>query len=181
MRSNAKSVIEKRLIKALAKTMRDAPKVLGNEGEKAILENFASESYEGKKWEPVYKKKRNYPILIGRTRKLIGAATRSYKGYFKGFFYGGKLKWSIDGVVYAKIHNNGGIIKKKKRTVTQNFKIKKDGSFRYAKLKHANFQREVTIGKHTINMPKRQFIGLSPKFINRLKLKFNQMLQFNLR
>lgn len=183
MRSNARTIIEKKLIKVLAKTMRDAPKALGNEGQKAILENFATESYEGKKWAARKKTKKanGKPILIGRTRKLIGAARRSYKGYFKGFFYGGKLKWSIDGVVYAKIHNNGGVIKKKKRTVTQNFKIKKDGSFRYAKLKHSNFQMDVNIGKHKINMPKRQFIGLSPKFINRLKLKFNQILQYNLR
>lgn len=178
MKSNVRTVIEKRLIKALAKTMRDAPNELGLEGRRAILENFKTESFEGKKWVPRKKTKKanGNPILIGRTRKLIGAARRAFKG-----FNNGRLKWSIDGVVYAAIHNNGGIIKKKKRTVTQNFKIKADGSYRYAKLKHANFQREVNIGKHTIKMPERKFIALSPKFINRLKLKFNQMLTHNLR
>lgn len=181
MRSNIKSVIERRLVKALAKTMRDAPKVLGNEGQKMILENFSTQSYEGKPWRKTLNKKKRSPILIGKTRKLITAARRAYKGYFKGMFWGGKLKWSIDGVIYASIHNKGGFIKIKKRTAIQNFKIKKDGSYRYSKLKNANFQREVTIGKHYINMPKRQFIGISPKFINRLKKRFNDILTQNLK
>ena len=59
MRSNARTIIEKKLIKVLARTMRDAPKALGNEGQKAILENFATESYEGKKWAARKKLVRN--------------------------------------------------------------------------------------------------------------------------
>lgn len=134
-KSNTKKVIEKRLISALKKTMKDAPKVLGNEGQVAILENFKTQSYEGKKWKYVKSKKKKGPILVGRTRRLIGAARRSFKGANNG-----RIKWSIDGVVYAAIHNNGE-------------------------------------GK----MPKRQFIGKSQKFINRLKKKFDQMLKYNLR
>ncbi len=134
-KSNAKKVIEKRLINALKKTMKDAPKVLGNEGQKAILDNFKTQSYEGKKWKYVKNKKKRGPILVGRTRRLIGAARRSFKGANNG-----RIKWSIDGVVYAAIHNNGGRF-----------------------------------------MPKRQFIGKSQKFINRLKKKFDQMIKYNLR
>ena len=134
-KSNTKKVIEKRLISALKKTMKDAPKVLGIEGQFAILDNFKTQSYEGKKWKYVKSKKKKGPILVGRTRRLIGAARRSFKGANNG-----RIKWSIDGVVYAAIHNNGE-------------------------------------GK----MPKRQFIGKSQKFINRLKKKFDQMLKYNLR
>lgn len=181
-KSNAKAIINKRLVVALKKTLKDAPKALGNEGQRAIVENFTTQSYEGKKWLPVKSKKKKGPILVGKTRRLINAARRSYKGTSTTWLFKNiKLKWSIDGVVYAKIHNEGGVIKKKSRTVTQNFKVKKDGSFRYAKLKKSNFQMDVTIGKHKIKMPKRQFIGKSKKFVNRLMSKLEQMLKYNLR
>lgn len=176
MKSNAKDIINKRLVKVLQKTMKDAPKVLGNEGQKLILDNFKTQSYEGKKWQAVKNKKKTLPILIGRTRRLIGAVRRSYKGVTNG-----KLKWSIDGVIYAAIHNNGGSINKKARKATQNFRIKSNGQFRYAKLKKANFQMDVNIGTHTIKIPKRQFIGKSTKFVMALKGKFEQMIKINLK
>lgn len=180
MKSNAKAIINKRLVKALQKTLKDAPKVLGLEGQKMINENFKTQSYEGKKWAPVKSKKKKGPILIGKTRVLVNAARRAYKG-----FSNGKLTWSVDGVPYAKIHNNGGYIKKKARQVSLNFRVEKTGLYtrfdKKGRTSKYNFQKTATIGAHGIKMPKRQFIGASQKFVNRLKKKFEQMLQFNLR
>lgn len=176
MKSNAKAIINKRLVKVLQKTMKEAPQILGKEGQRLIMENFNTQSYEGKKWQDVKNKKKTTKILIGKTHKLSRAASRAYKG-----FTNGKLKWSIDGVIYAAIHNNGGTINKKARKVVQNFKVKSNGQFRYAKFKKANFQMDVNIGAHTIKMPKRRFIGLSPKFIQSLKGKFEQIVKINIR
>lgn len=150
MRSNAKSVIEKRLIKALAKTMRDAPKVLGNEGQKHFQENFNTQSLEGQKWKEVkrrvagtfaykypkkkYLARRTNPILVGRTRRLKNALNRTFKSGMNS-----RLVWRVD-LPYAKAQNNGNN-----------------------------------------KLPARTFMKLTPKLIKRLKLKFNQILQFNLR
>lgn len=75
--------------------MADAPKVLANEGVKMFVENFKSESFEGKKWKNVerriagtkpykYPKKkdlgrRTRPILIGKTRNLRNATVNSVR------------------------------------------------------------------------------------------------------
>lgn len=64
-------------------------------------------------------------------------------------------------VPYAKTHNEGLTIKKKESSRILNFKISKDGRSRFSKAKKANFQQDVTIGKHRIKMPKRQFVGYS--------------------
>ena len=117
MKSNVRTVIEKRLIKALAKTMRDAPKVLGLEGQRHFQENFNSQSLEGRKWKEVkrrevgtfeykypkrkYLARRTNPILIGRTRRLKNALNRTFRSGLSN-----KLIWRVD-LPYAKAQNNG--------------------------------------------------------------------------
>jgi hypothetical protein len=177
MKSNAKVVIE-RLKKALEQTIKDAPLVLGNVGQKSIISNFTKQSFEGKKWDNVKNKNKKNPILVGRTRKLINSARISFKS---NNTQSGILKWSIDGVAYAKIHNEGGVINKKSRVATQNFRIKRDGSYRYAKFKKANFQREVNIKSHKINMPKRTFMKNTIAFRTMLVDHYKKMFKFNVR
>lgn len=187
MKSNAKSIIDKRLVKVLKKTLKDAPKVLGNEGQKAILENFAKESWEGKKWRLRIQqghKENKKPILIGRTRKLIRAARRSYKGNFNG-----KLKWSIDGVPYAQVHNDGGIIHRKahKRTATIKRKIGGNAGFvngvwKKGRYKTVSFQGERhNVSSSSFKMPKRRYMEASPKFKKRLLDKLEQVFKANLK
>lgn len=150
MRSNARQVINK-LSKALSKTMKDAPKVLGLEGQRHFQDNFNSQSLEGKKWLPVKRKipgtfeykypKRKYlarrtnPALVGRTRQLKNHINRTFKSGNSP-----TMRWEIRGLKYANVQNNGGG-----------------------------------------NIPARTFMKLTTKFQKRLRNKFDQMLRFNLR
>lgn len=151
MKWNGKKVIGK-LTKALEKTMKDAPKVLGNEGQKHFNENFKNQSFEGKRWKEVkrrepgtfeykypkkkYLARRTNPILIGRTRRLKNALNRSFKS-------GGsaRMVWRVD-LPYAKAQNNGS---RKK------------------------------------NIPARTYMAITQKFKSRLIKKFDQMVKFNLK
>lgn len=84
-------------------------------------------------------------------------------------------------VPYAKVHNEGLTINKKASNRTINFKVGRDGKSRFSTAKKANFQQDITIGAHSIKMPKRQFIGYSGK-LNRQIIAFldkNIKKQFN--
>lgn len=93
-RSNAKQVF-KNLQAKFEQVKREAPKVLANEGQKAFLDNFKTESFDNKKWKEVQRRepgtyaykypkskdlaRRSRPILIGKTRRLRNATANSVK------------------------------------------------------------------------------------------------------
>lgn len=64
-------------------------------------------------------------------------------------------------VIYAAIHQLGGVISKAARTAVLHFKTnKRTGVSRFAKPSKADRARKATIGAHTIGMPERPFLGL---------------------
>ena len=80
-------------------------------------------------------------------------------------------------VPYANVHNEGLTINKKERQHTLNFNIRKDGRSRFSKAKKANFQQDVTIGAHSIKMPKRQFVGYSGMLSAKIELRLRNKIQ----
>lgn len=64
-------------------------------------------------------------------------------------------------VIYAAIHQFGGLIQQKARTAVLHFKTnKKTGQSRFAKPGKADRARKAQIGARTIHMPARPFLGL---------------------
>ncbi|MFH0299820.1 phage virion morphogenesis protein [Bradyrhizobium sp. 31Argb] len=64
-------------------------------------------------------------------------------------------------VIYAAIHQFGGLIKQAAREAVLHFKTnKKTGVSRFAKPRKADRARKAQIGERTIHMPARPFIGL---------------------
>lgn len=140
---------------------------IGNEAKNHFVGSFRLQGFQDKtveKWKPRKKedKRAGRAILVksGDLRRSIRRENLN------------KMKLSVTiatDLPYARIHNEGGVINKSERAATINFKIKKDGTSRFTKQKKANFQQDVTIGAHSINIPKRQFIGGS--FVLNQKVK----------
>lgn len=64
-------------------------------------------------------------------------------------------------VVYAAIHQFGGLVHHAARTAVLHFKTnKRTGQSRFAKPGKADRARKAEIGAHTVRMPARPFIGL---------------------
>jgi phage virion morphogenesis protein len=64
-------------------------------------------------------------------------------------------------VIYAAIHQFGGLIARSARTAVLHFKTnKRTGVSRFAKPSKADRARKAGIGAHTVSMPIRAFLGL---------------------
>lgn len=63
-------------------------------------------------------------------------------------------------VVYAAIHNFGGVIHRAAHAMVLNFRKTKSGQQRFAKAKKATSSRKVDVAAYSVTMPKRTFIGL---------------------
>lgn len=63
-------------------------------------------------------------------------------------------------VVYAAIHQLGGLIQQAARTAVLHFKTLRSGQSRFAKPGKANRAQKAEIGAHSIRMPARPFLGL---------------------
>lgn len=150
--------------------------LIGNEARNHFKQSFINQGFEDKsveKWQPRKvedkSKKGNRAILVksGHLRNSIRLETIN------------KANLSVriaTRLPYAQIHNSGGVINKGVRTGQIYFRIKKDGTSRFAKKRNSNFQQKAVFDSHTINMPKRQYIGNS--FVLNQKIKrilYNQM------
>lgn len=104
----------------------------------------------------------------------------TFRGYLQGTLRG---QFDDDGLsfgtnnVYGAIHNFGGVIKQKARKTTVYFQQNKDGSIgnRFVKRKKSNFAQDANVGPYEINMPKRQWLGLSSdnsSYIGRLAVRW---------
>lgn len=139
--------------------------VMGVEAKNHFVINFSRQGFLDDTVDPWQKRKnkkgsgRGILIKSGDLRRSI----RIIRQTRNGVVIGSDLK-------YARIHNEGGIINKASRNATINFKIKSNGSSRFAKAKNANFQQDVNIKGHQIRMPKRQFIGNSGYLTRRLAM-----------
>lgn len=80
---------------------------------------------------------------------------------------------------YAKIHNEGGEIHKKERSHVLNFN--KKGGLQKQRTERqrskTSFSQKVTIGKHKIKMPKRQFVGYSSQLSGKIEMRLDKKIR----
>lgn len=150
-----------KVVKSLEHKKRDVPLLLGNLTKNHFLqENFDRQQFNGEKWvEPQRKKKkggssRNRSATLVQSSRLRRALINSLKAATWE-----KILIQINDVKYAGIHNYGGMIEKRERSAVVHF----SKSGRFSKKKKANYAQKVSIGEHSIKMPKRQYIGNDPK------------------
>lgn len=154
----------KKFLKQHKKAVKEFVTVMGVEAKNHFVKSFRNQGFTDevlKPW-PARKYNRNSRgrgILVktGDLRRSIRVIRQ--KRY--GIVIGSDLR-------YASIHNYGGLIHKKARTATLNFRVGRDGKSRFARANKANFQQTVRIDKHSIRMPQRKFIGNSSVLTRRL-------------
>lgn len=144
--------------KELRKYIRtDAPRIIGKMGVDHFKENFDKEGFVNNGLQPWPKRKADNTskkILTGETKELQDSI--DYNADI------GKTSWGTD-VVYGSIHNRGG--KTKAHTISPRRKraLKFKGKWGvgiWKKIKHPGSK-----------IPKRQFIGHSEEFINKIDIR----------
>ena len=144
--------------------------------------SFANEGFTDETFMPWQKRKNS-----SRRGRRVAGGVRSVKKFRKILTLSGKLRRSIkitefssstqtitSNMPYSKIHNEGGVIEKEFNRKIMSF----TSGGRFAKTKtRANrkdvaYQQQVTIGEHSIKMPKRQFMGNSKSLERRSQAKF---------
>jgi len=133
--------------------MTPAMREVGMHLVKSIQENFESgRSPEGAPWKPSKRALREHGKTLVDTRRLEGSVS----------FQASPDKVEVGtNVEYAAIHQFGGEIHLPEYIRTLRFKVNKDGKSRFAKRHSANFEQDVRIGKRTITMPARPFLGVA--------------------
>lgn len=136
---------------------------IGIEATGFIDDNFANQGFQGETFKPWKKRAK---ADKGKSRKILvetGALRRS----FRQTNHADYTVISTD-MPYAQIHNEGGEIRHKSRSVILSYATAEGGKLRLAKTQTQAQQRQIsairrgTIGDHTTNMPQRQFLGDSP-------------------
>ena len=149
--------------KKLYEARRGLPLILKNEAVNYAMDAFKKQGWEGTPWPARSKrtkgKGRALLVKTGRLKRSIGAYSHveSEERIILG-----------SDVPYAKIHNFGGVIDRAARseTFSRNRRVKGIGKGR--------FRRGVTKGRgfsfkaHQIRIPRRQFLGDTPKLKERL-------------
>ena len=161
----------------LEQSQRELLVLLPNQAQNYFLSSFKNQGFDGQPWKEVQRRedgtkaykypkskglqRRTSPILVGAGYKVRGGTlrravsnmSRTAQIRTNGF------RMIVD-LPYAAIHNEGGTINKGASSRTMNFKVNmKTGRTKFSTAKRANFQQDVNIGAHSINMPKRQYIG----------------------
>ena len=172
----------------LASTKQELLIQLSVQAQNYFAKSFKNQGFDGNQWEEVKRRKpeenaykypkgkglqrRTQPILTGAGYKQRGGALRKAVATMSttAIFRGNQVVMNVN-LPYAKIHNEGGTINKSATTRSQNFKINKNGKSRFATKIRANFQQDVNVGAHTINIPKRQFIGQTSELTEMQKAK----------
>lgn len=168
------------MLKKVEAMKRDLPPVIGNMGLRFFVDNFAKQGWTDKSfkaWEPKKDKKNTLPILVGKSGGTkSGAHTHLRKAVNNSLVRSvwNEILFDVKGVPYARIHNEGGIIKKSKTRRAVEFKIKKNGQYRFAKKGKGNLNRFTEFGAHEIRMPKRQYIGYSTTLMIKIREKIER-------
>jgi phage gpG-like protein len=171
------------MLNRIEKVKKDLPVVLGNMAKNHFIDSFDKGGFTDESFSPWQKRKRakrNTRALLVNTGKLK-RSIRVKRASFAQIIISTSVK-------YAQIHNDGGAINKAHRlgivhmgehdvTGRNTFT---NGKARGNKNILNHVARKVYIPKHTITMPKRQFIGDSIK-LNRALLAeiektFNKIL-----
>jgi phage gpG-like protein len=160
------------LIKAFG---RNKAKLLRTIGELVVndaLQNFKNEAFEGAKWKPrkdgssagARKSRRNLLVKSGKLRRSVRVVSISKDSVIVG-----------SDVPYAKAHNEGfsGSVsveahkrKRKIKTYVTSIKTKKT-----TKRKVLAGFNEVKAHNRNMNIPQRQFIGITPQLKEKIKKK----------
>ena len=168
----------KEKLASLQKMKSTLPTVLGKRIKNFTLEAFRKQGFTDSgftKWKPRKKNKdagRAILVKTGKLRRSIKVSRANWTRVVVGSY----------GVAYAQIHNEGGEISKSASSTVIHFKrvdeLRKMGkngkltSFmgsKFSKKRGSHFAQKVSIGAHSINMPKRQFIGRSQRLERELK------------
>jgi phage gpG-like protein len=164
--------LDKRIKKALQSSLNSAGVLAVNHFKQSFRDGgFTDNTFVAwKKRKDKSKKSQGRAILVksGDLRRSIKATKKNYNNL--------TLVISTSGVPYAQIHNEGGQINKGSRETILNFRdvstniatrsVKRvfaKGTNKGLKILRATSSMKATIGAHTVNMPKRQFIGNSHK------------------
>ncbi|MFV8875346.1 phage virion morphogenesis protein [Serratia fonticola] len=136
--------------------MREMAAAMGD----AVEENFKNEgrpAWMG--WSPAYAKKRAGGKILQRSGRLASSVVQSSDN--DGATVG-------TNVVYARIHQEGGTIKRKARKQDLHFRQDKSGEIgnRFVKKSKSNFVQTVAVGAYSIKMPARPFLHITEQDIN---------------
>ena len=168
-------------------TLENAMVEIGNSAKSFFVENFRKQGFDDKnvdKWKP--RKKKTYLTKSGKVKDDTNRAILVKTGDLRRSIIRNpanraalSVKISTD-IPYAQIHNDGGEIKKEGfkglmyyREVATNLKtrntLKRFARTSGMKSRKATHAMEINVGAHTINMPKRQFMGDSYNLNERIK------------
>lgn len=160
---------------------------VGNTAKVFFVESFRKQGWDDKSvehWKP--RKKKTYRTRSGKVVDDTTRATLVKTGDLRRSIKRNpanraalSIKISTD-LAYAKIHNDGGTINKAGfaglmyyREVATNLAtrktLKRFASTKGKKANRATHAMEVNVGAHTINMPKRQFMGDSYNLNEKVK------------
>lgn len=178
----------------LAQSQRELLVLLPNQAQNYFLSSFKKQGFDGQPWKQVqrrdpdtnaykYPKKkglrrRTSPILVGAGYRIRGGTLRRAVSNMARTTQtrGNGFRMIID-LPYAKIHNEGGTINKSATSRAMNFKVNmRTGRSKFSTEKRANFQQDVNIGAHSINMPKRQFVGQTAELTQMQTQKIKQIM-----
>lgn len=140
---------------------KDLPDLLGTEVVNEALQNFEEESFDSNKWPERKDKKNTRPLLVrtGALRRSISILSSSPRHVVVG---------SV--LPYASIHNYGGTINRAARseTFTRNRRKrgKRKGTFTRGTTPN---QRGFSFNSYSYSMPRRQFIGATPRLKDKLE------------
>lgn len=187
-----------KMLGAMNQLKRELPLQVGNIGQRFFVNAFTKQGWTDKTfvpWVPRKDHKNRLPLLIGKSggtksgshahlRASVNTSVRSASWPFVTF-----------GVPqpYARIQNEGGVIHKKARTSTVNFRDVSTNiltgaiSRKFAsknkgrKYLRATSSLDVNIGEHNIVIPKRQYMGysytLSMQIKNRINMDMKKVLR----
>lgn len=150
--------------------LNQLPTIVGNEVVNYSLEAFDKQSWDGLSWQQRKSKKDTERALLiksGRLRRSIRIISTSPSSVIVG-----------SDVIYAAIHNNGGIISRAPRseTFSRNRYVKgnKKGAFKKgvnARTITSGPIRGLTFKQYSINMPMRRFLGINQELKDRIKAR----------
>ena len=175
----------------------NAPSVIGQEAINDFKDNFANESFNGKKWQEVKRRDPNSPWYghSGQTRKfsksrteakILEGETKELQNSISARVETGKVIITNE-TKYAKIHNEGfsGTVTmpaagRKSQTVKEHKRKTKTGKIVTVK-SHERKEHRVDAYSRKLQIPKRQFIGVTKKLEQNIIDKVERDLNYILK
>lgn len=150
------------------KSKDQLPIIVGTEVVNSAQENFHKQGFDGKKWKPLKNKKDSGRKILLKSAMMLRSIT-IIRTTPTSVIVG------TQGVPYAQIHNEGGVIKRAARSETfvRNRYVKGKKSKYFGGMgafkKGTSQGKGLTFKAYSITMPQRQFLGFSPSLLARIK------------